>query len=493
MACVIDCCREDESPVGSEDGGESNPAGSRPSGKRREGMKNSVGQRLDVLLDHYIVVCLFLAVFMLTFVGVGSVTVVSLMGLALCMVGLAQRHVRADLWVVLPLAAYQLVSMLSSYVTYGNIVDGYASTQMIYLVIYLVMACLSSGELRLLRQLCAVWAGVVATVGVAQFAYRAAVLGSARRLSGVLGNPNAMGMFLVTGWFLLRDCLPVQEEGRPSWLCCLEPVLLTALAMTLSMGSFAALAAGILALCVEEKRRSTARGTLRYACALLAGAVLAMGTGLLAYLAAARTDVPWFCLPVLLYAAALAVCWPRLGVFLRAKPRAAAGLTAVGVLVAAAAVAVRPSAAATFAERIEMMGSGLGYLMRSPLLGIGPYQWRIQDLYDGGKYFNTWHIHNVWIHVGAELGLVAVAMLAVLAVRFWRKRKTPGQRAGFTAFLVHNMMDTSFFYLGITALLLSAAGDPGAGGKMLAGGAARAFLGVLAVIFAYDLFRYLTV
>ena len=111
------------------------------------------------------------------------------------------------------------------------------------------------------------------------------------------------------------------------------------------------------------------------------------------------------------------------------------------MLVAGAAVLVRPGSAAIFAERLEMMGSGLHYLFQSPLTGVGPYQWRMLDLYDGGKYFNTWHIHNQWIHVGVELGLPALFCLAFAVARFLRRPKTDAQKAGFTAFLitVHNL------------------------------------------------------
>ena len=100
---------------------------------------------------------------------------------------------------------------------------------------------------------------------------------------------------------------------------------------------------------------------------------------------------------------ALAMCWSTFDRFLRACPRVAASISATGFLVAAAAVTVRPSSLATFAERLEMMRNGMGYLAENPLLGVGPYQWRLLNLADGDKYFNTWHIHNVLIHVGVEM------------------------------------------------------------------------------------------
>ena len=77
-------------------------------------------------------------------------------------------------------------------------------------------------------------------------------MGSARRMGGVIGNPNAMGIFLVIGWFALRYFLEGQEgdeKGQGHFLLSsMEPILLAALGLTLSMGSFVAMAAGICVL-----------------------------------------------------------------------------------------------------------------------------------------------------------------------------------------------------------------------------------------------------
>jgi len=156
--------------------------------------------------------------------------------------------------------------------------------------------------------------------------------------------------------------------------------------------------------------------------------------------------------------------------------------------VAAAAVAVRPSSLATFAERLEMMENGLHYLVQSPLLGGGPYRWRFLNLADSDKYFNTWHIHNVLIHVGVELGWIAMAMLAVLAARGYAKKSSLPQKGGFTAFCVHNLMDTGFFYLGIMSFTLIFAGMHGHGGKRVNGFWLKAFFGTAALIYAYGLY-----
>ncbi|MCM1189629.1 MAG: hypothetical protein NC541_10095 [bacterium] len=452
-------------------------------------MGGSPKHMTDRLAVCFIAVCLFLTLFILTWVGVGDTTIVSMLGLLLCAVGFAQGNARVDLWVLVPLILFNLLSMASSYASYGNVTEGYASTQMIYPVIYLILSYADEKQMYALRRLCTLWAAAAAAAGLGQFTYEAIIRGGAGRLDGFLGNPNAMGIFLVLGYFVLSGCMEEQEKDRlGAFLFCMEPVLLAALALTLSMGSFLALAVGMVLLFAEKMRRAGFSEMISYARCVLAKAVLGVGTGLLLYLGGTRTRGAWVCLILLLYLAALAVCWRRLDAFLKEYGGMAAGIALSGVLVAAAVIVIRPSSYATFAERLEMMGSGLHYITVKPLLGVGPYRWRMLDMNDGGTYFNTWHIHNVLIHVGVELGLPAMVLLAAVAVRFVCKKKSAAQKAGFAAFFAHNMMDTGFFYLGITCLALLAGGEPRERGKTVQGGVMRALFGGFAVFFAYNLY-----
>lgn len=446
---------------------------------------------LNWMMGHFVVVCLIFALPILTLLGVGDTLTVSMLGLLLCAVGFMQRSAKVDLWIFVPLVVYNLINMASAYAVYGTIFYGYAPTQLIFPVIYLLMACLDKKELCTLKQLCVLWAGAAAAFGIAQFSYFA-VAQSAKRLSGLLSNPNAMGIFLVAGWFALLAITQkpdANERSRPSLLPHLEPLLLAALALTLSMGSFAAMAAGILVLAFEKKLQTSWRETFSYVCQLLARASLGIGSGILMYLAASRTDVPWICLIIVGYLLALMAYWKQFERFLTAYPWISAAIAAMGALVAAAAVAVRPSAYATFAERLAMMRNGLRYLLANPLLGVGPYQWRWLNMQDSDPYFNTWHIHNVLIHVGVECGLIAMAMLILTAFRAFRKKTGP--KGELAAFCFHNMMDTSYFYMGIMGLTMLTVGDPQCGGKKAGGGLLKLLFGCFAAVFLYDLCTYL--
>lgn len=108
---------------------------------------------------------------------------------------------------------------------------------------------------------------------------------------------------------------------------------------------------------------------------------------------------------------------------------------------------------------------------------------------DGGTYFATWHIHNVLIHTAVEFGLAAAAMLIWLVVRFYRKKADACTKASFTAYCVHNLMDTSFFYAGITSFALILAGNPGEGGKRLGGMWLKALFLLLAALHAVHFYN----
>lgn len=446
-------------------------------------MSGKWGRVLDTLFDNYVFVLLILAQAALAQFGVANALSTGMVGILLCAAGLGlRRSARIDPWIAVPMAAYLALGMASSYVTSGNTVQEYPSTHVIFLTVYFLMACMDGGELRLLKRLNALWAGCAAAVSLGMFLLRA-LSGTAGRLGGLLHNPNALGIFLTVGWFAITACLEEggEEDALSRVLRHLEPLVLAALALTLSMGSFVAMAAGILVLLLEKKRRASWREVFDYGCQVLAKASLCFAAGILMYFTARQTRIPWFCLFLLAWLLALAASWETCERFLRTYRRAAIGLSGGGIAVAAAAVAIRPSALATFAERIEMMENGLGYILFHPVLGLGPGQWRSWNMFDGDKYFGTWHIHNFLIHIGVELGLIAMAALAVIVLRHFRKTGAPAA----AAFVVHNLMDTSFFYCGITTLTLVSAGEPHKGGKSLGRAATRVVFALLMAHFVW--------
>ena len=87
-------------------------------------------------LDRYLVLLLFLALISLTLLSAETPLLVGLLGLALCVAGIAQGPVKVDLWVLIPLITYQVLSLISFFLTFGStqsdMVAGFAATQAFY-------------------------------------------------------------------------------------------------------------------------------------------------------------------------------------------------------------------------------------------------------------------------------------------------------------------------------------------------------------------------
>ncbi len=450
-------------------------------------MKAKLEERAPKGFSSYIALILFLAFFMLTLIGLGNALVAGIIGLMLCIAGLAQGRTTVDLWILLPLIGYNAISLLSGWLTFGDTINGFASTQSLFPVIYLLLSYLELTERRRLKRLCAAWIGIAAAVGIIQFTV-AALQDSADRLGGIFGNPNAMGSILVIGWFALKSCIgemEAQETLLRRFFEALELLVLTALALTLSMGSFAAFAVGILVM--GRRGKMSFRDFIRLAAEIAFG----MGIGILLFVAGDQAQLGWLCVFLCLYIAMAARYRGTFHKFLKEKRWAAPVIALVGVLAAGTVLFLRPNAAATFGERIAMIQNGIGYLWKSPLLGIGPYQWRGYNLADGDLYFNTWHIHNVLIHIGVELGLIAAVMLIFVVIRHYSKQEDAAQRGGFTAALVHNMMDTGFFYLATVPFLIMMAGGAEQKTRNLPAVAARSIFGIFAVLFVCNIYQSL--
>lgn len=450
-------------------------------------MKTRTEATLERPFSLHIAIILFLSFFMLTLLGLGNALVAGMIGVMLCIAGLGQGRTRVDLWILLPLLIYNAISLISGWLTFGDTINGFASTQSLFPVIYLLLSYLGGEERKLLKRLCAGWIGVVAAVGIAQFTV-AALQESAERLGGIFGNPNAMGSILVIGWFALQSCLgEMQEkESRLRGLFeALEFIVLAALALTLSMGSFAALAAGILAMWVSGKM------TLSDIVRMAAEIVFGVGAGILLFAAGDRAQLGWFCIFLCVYIAVAALYRGKFRAFLKDKRWVALVMAFSGIFAAGAAVVLRPNAAATFAERLAMMKNGTGYLLENPLLGVGPYQWRGLNLADSDPYFNTWHIHNVLIHIGVELGLAAAVLILVIVFRHYSKKEDAAQRGCFTAALFHNLMDTGFFYLATVPFLMISTGGAEQKTRSVPALAAKCIFGVFAVMFAGNIYQSL--
>lgn len=448
------------------------------------GAKSADTPRFDVVQfvsDNCVAICMLLAIVALSFTGVGNAMFVCALGAMLCVAILTKRSMKLDLWIFIPLVIYIVIGAIATFVTYGTLTEGYVCVEAVFLAIYLAIASMGDDEALLMRRGCVAWAIVAAAVAIVFFACNA-FGGVVSRLNWPLPGANAEGIFLVIAWFALRALKSDETPDRV--LRHGEPIILVALALTLSLGSFGALVIGAIAMLLYGKRDRTWGTVGADAAVMVVKLAIGVGTGLCLYLAPSWGDLPLFNVVTLAYLAVLVVFWPRLDDYLRAHMRLTAPLAILGPLLAVVAACIRGSAPATFVERLEMMGNGFGYLSVNPLFGVGPYQWRMLNMADGDTYFNTWHIHNSLLHISVELGLIAALMLLVIVVRFFLKRRNPEQRGGFIAFFVHNMFDTSFFFPAITGFMMVTAGSPRETGACLCGAPVKILAGAFALGFA---------
>ena len=116
-------------------------------------MGNSLEEKCSSWMEHVTLLLLFLAFFILTLCQTGTVLVIGLVGIILCMTGMMQPAAKVDLWILLPLIFYNVMSACSSYAVYGNFVKGFASTQSIFPVMLLLLSYLSAEERVLLKRL----------------------------------------------------------------------------------------------------------------------------------------------------------------------------------------------------------------------------------------------------------------------------------------------------------------------------------------------------
>lgn len=416
-------------------------------------MKETIEKYQDIFTEHFLLILLLFSLVALTITGIGSREMVGLIGCILCVVALTKDSVYIDPWILFPLLIYEIFSALSSISIFGDVFHGFFNTQIIYPVIYVLVSFLKDKELLWMRRLCVLWAGLISCYGILDFIY-SSFNGEIFRLETMLGNPNALGCFLVVAWFSLKvsEINEIEINIVSNIISRLEPLILTALALTLSMGSFLSMILATIILLIQKARIYNRKELISFALLTIAKNICGISAGIIIYFSVTFANTFWIACLTIIYVFLLSFYWPLMDGFLRKYKKISLLIFASSLLFAITAIFIRTNAVATFIERFNMMGNGLGYIFKNPIIGVGPYQWRYLNLHDSDIYFNTWHIHNSLIHIGVELGLIALLMMIIIVIRIYRKGGDG--IAGFSAFFFHNMIDVSFFYPCITVLTI---------------------------------------
>lgn len=440
-------------------------------------------KRFDIIRfmdDNYLALCVALALVALSFLGIAGGAFTSMVGAILCLAIFSKRTMNLDLWIFIPLVIYTVLSGYANYRTLGTLTEGYFGAQAVYLALYLAIASMEKSEASIARKLCVAWAALVAAVGILMFVGSQFLGGLVLRLSWPMGNADSLGIFMVIAWF----AMPMFEDdgGFSRWLRRMEPLLLIALALTLTMTSFGALAIGAIAMLLYGKRSRSWGELGTYAAVTIARLVIGVGAGIALYGISLQDPGSWLVGLAFLCIVALVVFWERVTQLLEQYLWVAGIFVLLAVVLAIGMFLIRANAFDRLIERMAMIQSGAVLFAEDPLFGAGAYGW-FEYKSEIGLFPTARLIHSTLMSTAAELGIFAVLALLVVAVRFFIKRRKPAQRGAFIAFLVQNLVDLGFFFTAVTGMLMVVAATPRSGGAILQGVVARAISGVLFVLY----------
>jgi hypothetical protein len=306
------------------------------------------------------------------------------------------------------------------------------------------------------------------------------------RLSGPVGYWNSLGILASAG-VCLSLALVAHERRRLARAAAGSsiPILVGALYLTFSRGSWLALGVGLaVSVCVDPRRRELAAAVSAQAIpslAVLATAASARAlTSPTAPPKAITADAHWLGLCLVLTSAAsawLAILAPRLATALPKPPRSKASLSAVAVIASIGVISLvlvagparlgaaalagfdgsPPSTTSDLTTHLaSLSGSGRSEYWRvavstfasSPLAGNGAGSYGRLWLMGRHQVLTVQDAHNVYLETLAELGMVgAVLLLSVLAVPLVAARRViarayiPALTAAYIAFLVHASID----------------------------------------------------
>lgn len=272
------------------------------------------------------------------------------------------------------------------------------------------------------------------------------------RAGSTLTYENATAALLVP--LALVALARLTARPRSAYLCLAATILLAGVGATLSRAGAAALAVGLLVLCLALGARALLRAA--------AGPVAGAGVALFGLLPSLRATVPASPLiAALALAAGLAVAGlmqrftgparalPVVGVALTAAVfviyRAPEARNAIGALARARFTLASPA-------RSGETAAALRIIEHHPLAGAGPGHAALRWTGPGGGLYVDQYAHNEYLQVLTDLGVAGAALAAIFAVALgrllWRARADAPERAlwagavaAATAFLLHSGFD----------------------------------------------------
>jgi hypothetical protein len=272
------------------------------------------------------------------------------------------------------------------------------------------------------------------------------------RASSTLTYPNATAAVL-TVLVLLVVARLTAEPHRPM-LNVTAAGLLIGGAATGSRAGLLGLGIGLIVLALLQGPRRVARATLPP----ILGATIGLA-GLLPSLPASATPRPYLAWGAVVAGLSVAAVLPRLPA--RIGGYGAAGLVAIGgtagLIIAPSAfgravqAAVEARGNLSSPDRSEALRAAWRHIQSAPLTGSGPGQLRLGWTTPDGSHATIRFVHNEYVQVAAELGLVGAVLLIIFLVTLaWflhqRRGSGPGAlwagvTAGVVALVIHASLD----------------------------------------------------
>ena len=401
---------------------------------------------LERLEKNYLVYTLFIFLIILCLNKTGIYLIISLLGIIATLLCFIKKESKINKTLLYLLIIYNTFCMISSFITTKDPFTGYVGTQLICTMILILLGFLSNKEEQHLKKLSIIFSLTISILGIILF-FIDGFTGNGFRLDILFNNSNVLGIFMVITYFLIKD---INNQK----LKLFTPLIIVTLALTLSIGSIIALIIGVIILTLTKYKKDSFKSKIFYFLEELSNIIIPYIIGILMYISINKLNSLTFSLILIIYLIIYITQYKKIIAFFKLHKKLNIIIFIFSLFMLLILITLRNNFIATFIERIEMIITGINLSLHNPLVGIGPLFFNMTNALSQTKYFNTYYIHNLWIHNSTELGFLAAILLVIIFIKVIKIKKSPESQAGLIATTIHYFMDVGFMYLGITTLLM---------------------------------------
>lgn len=329
-----------------------------------------------------------------------------------------------------------------SFVRYKTWFYGYAWGYLPIPFALVLAQSLDHQEKQVLKYLLTYVGVLFAVLGILEFSM-VSFAHSDIRVSGVIGNANMFGIFLVINWLLLNE-----KDWKSKMKYDYSFFVLACLFLTLSIGSIICLFVAFIALFWKKGKKQTAVETVMLLLGLAGGALFWMSGGtVLLY--------PLFLLPF-----ACGLYSENIREIISKHIYISCGTCLLGLIAVLGYIAFsRTNAGATFIERLQMYQDAVDLIIKKPLSGYGQLSWHAMDIShllasQRGEPYYAIMVHNFFLHLWLEGGIIPALIGAWIFAESFRISSEKIMWLICLVFLIQCSYDCGFFSLGLLSFFL---------------------------------------